>query len=63
MRAGLTPSFSSSSPLSSLTQEPGVAMPIADRKNERVPEPDCGMNAWIGAFAPPTWLQLVSVQL
>jgi len=42
--------------LSSLTQEPGVAMPIAPRKNERVPEPDCGMNAWMGAFLPPTWL-------
>ena len=59
----MTPSFSSSRPLSSLTHEPGVATPIAARKNALVPEPDCGMNAWMGAFLPPTWSQLVSVQL
>ena len=40
-----------------------MAMPIAPRKNDLVPEPDCGMNAWMGAFLPPTWFQLVSVQL
>ena len=50
-------------PPTSDTQAPGVATPMADRKNALVPDPDCGMNAWMGAFLPPTWLQLVSVQL
>jgi len=37
--------------------------PIALRKNERVPDPLCGMNALIGAFLPPTWCQFVTAQV
>src|SRR5215470_3668050 len=62
-RSGLTPWFSSSAPPPSDTHGPGAATPMAVRKNDRVPEPVWGMNAWIGAFLPPTWLQLLSVQL
>src|SRR5258706_7935633 len=63
-RAGLTPSFSSMVPLPSETQEPGVIavpLPSAVRKNDRVPDPVCGRNAWMGAFLPPTWSQLVTL--
>src|SRR5579859_3507876 len=52
--AGSTPSFSSAV---LFTHEPGVATPIAPRKNARVPELVCGSCALIGALAPPTWLQ------
>src|SRR5215813_1970092 len=63
LRTGLTPWFSSRVSFTLDTQAPGVATPMAPRKNARVPDWDCGMNAWIGAFLPPTWLQLVVVQL
>src|SRR5262249_6365269 len=62
LRTGLTPWFSSRVSFTLDTQAPGVATPMAPRKNARVPDWDCGMNAWIGAFLPPTWLQLVVVQ-
>lgn len=57
------PSFSSRVPpgtalvATSLTHLPGVwvdANPIALRKNTLVPDPDCGMNALIAPFRPPT---------
>src|SRR5262249_263304 len=63
LRTGLTPWFSSRVSFRLDTQPPGLATPMAPRKNDRVPEPFCGMNAWIGAFLPPTWFQLVSMQL
>src|SRR5262249_15691837 len=57
---GATPWSSCKVPLTLLTQGPGVVTPMADRKKAPVPEEDCGMNGWIGALCPPTWLQLVA---
>src|SRR5215469_1082580 len=59
----LTPSFSSSRPLSSLTHGPGVMLPSAASQNDRVPEPGWGRKALMGAFLPPTWDQLVTWQV
>src|SRR5262249_28157203 len=63
LRAGLTPWFSSRVSFRLDTQARGLATPMAPRKNARVPEPACGMNALIRPFLPPTWFQLVVVQL
>jgi hypothetical protein len=48
----------------SLTQPPTLPeTPIAASKKASVPEPDCGRNGLMVAFLPPTWFQLVSVQV
>src|SRR5215469_17924617 len=60
---GSTPSFSSSLLPLLDTHGPGVVTPIAASQNVRVPDPDWGRNGWIVAFLPPTWDQLVSVQV
>jgi len=47
----------------SLTQVPGeppLAMPIAARKDVRMPEPVCGMKALIGPALPPRSAQLLA---
>src|SRR5215510_8756104 len=57
-----TPSFSSAV---LFTQPPGpeTSRPIALRKNALVPELVCGSCALIVPAVPPTWFQLVTVQL
>ena len=59
---GASPSFSISVLLTSLTHAPGVIgvvpPPSAVRKNDRVPEDDCGRYALIAPDLPPTLDQL-----